>query len=179
MSGSIYIPRTAAVSDIIDTDDAIPTGAGADTTQFVVDLLGDPDRNKPLGEGFQNVYPSEIDFEGTKVKKFIDAEEYLKQQGYRHVYFAYDPGEVARDLTKENIALLKTQMAAVIFKGESSYDERWFALQTLHAFVYDLISTFSKFNDNFDGGRFMEATQVARYKLELEREQATKIATGI
>ena len=69
--------------------------------------------------------------------------------------------------------------AAVIFKGESSYDERWFALQTLHAFVYDLISTFSKFNDNFDGGRFMEATQVARYKLELEREQATKIATGI
>lgn len=113
MAGSIYIPRTAAVSDIIDTDDAIPQGPGADTTQFVVDLLGDPDRNKPLGEGFQNVYPSEIDFQGTKVKKFIDAEEYLKQQGYRHVYFAYDPGEVARDLTKENIALLKTQMAGV------------------------------------------------------------------
>ena len=113
MSGSIYIPRTAAVSDIIDTDDAIPTGPGADTTQFVVDLLGDPDRNKPLGEGFQNVYPSEIDFQGTKVKKFIDAEEYLKQQGFRHVYFAFDPGEVARDLTKQNIALLKTQMAGV------------------------------------------------------------------
>ena len=113
MAGSIYIPRTAAVSDIIDTDNVEPTGPGADTTQFVVDLLGDPDRNKPLGEGFQNVYPSEIDFQGTKVKKFIDAEEYLKQQGFRHVYFAFDPGEVARDLTKQNIALLKTQMAGV------------------------------------------------------------------
>ena len=69
--------------------------------------------------------------------------------------------------------------AAVIFKEETSYNERWYALQTLNATVYDLVETFSKFNDNFDGPRFMEATQVARYKLELEREQATKIATGI
>ena len=102
MAGSIYIPRTAAISDIIETDNVEPTGPGADTTQFVVDLLGDPDRNKPLGEGFQNVYPSEIDFQGTKVKKFIDAEEYLKQQGFRHVYFAFDPGEVARDWMSQN-----------------------------------------------------------------------------
>ena len=69
--------------------------------------------------------------------------------------------------------------AAVIFKEDTSYNERWYALQTLNATVYDLVETFSKFNDNFDGPRFMEATQVARYKLELEREQATKIATGI
>ena len=67
--------------------------------------------------------------------------------------------------------------AAVIFKEDTSYNERWYALQTLNATVYDLVETFSKFNDNFDGPRFMEATQVARYKLE--REQATKIATGI
>ena len=113
MAGSIYIPRTAAISDIIETDNVEPIGPGADTTQFVVDLLTDPDRNKPLGEGFQNVYPSEVEFDGAKVKKFIDAEEYLKQQGFRHVYFAFDPGEVARDLTKQNIALLKTQMAGV------------------------------------------------------------------
>jgi len=69
--------------------------------------------------------------------------------------------------------------ALVIFNGEETYQEKWFALATLHAFVYDLAETFSKFNDNFDSGRFIEATQVAKYKLELEREQATKIASGI
>tara|TARA_B100001778_G_scaffold273909_1_gene236411 strand:+ start:191 stop:451 length:261 start_codon:yes stop_codon:yes gene_type:complete len=70
--------------------------------------------------------------------------------------------------------------AAVIFKDtEISYDERWYALQILTVTVYDLVDTFYGFNDNFDGPRFLEATQVARYKLELEREQATKIAEGI
>ena len=116
MAGSIYIPRTAAVSeDIINTDDVTPPpGPGGDTTQFVIDLLTDPDRNKPLGTGFQNAYPSEVTSpSGDTVKVFIDAEEYLKQQGFRHVYFGNDPGEVGRDLNKDNIALLKTQMSNV------------------------------------------------------------------
>ena len=69
--------------------------------------------------------------------------------------------------------------AEVIFHGEATYQEKWYALATLHAFVYDLVSTFSKFNDNFNSGKFIEATQVAKYKLELERVQATKIASGI
>jgi len=49
MVGSIYIPRTGSVSnnDIIDTDDVVITGEDADTKQFIIDLLTDPDRNKP------------------------------------------------------------------------------------------------------------------------------------
>jgi len=69
--------------------------------------------------------------------------------------------------------------ALVIFNGEETYQEKWFALATLLAFVYDLVETFSRFNKNFDGGKFIQASQVAKYKLELEREQATKIASGI
>ena len=69
--------------------------------------------------------------------------------------------------------------ALVIFNGEATYQEKWYALSTLLALVYDLVQTFSKFNNNFDGGRFIHQSQVARCKLELEREQATKIASGI
>ena len=39
MVGSIYIPRTGSVSDIIDTDDVVITGEDADTKQFIIDLL--------------------------------------------------------------------------------------------------------------------------------------------
>lgn len=69
--------------------------------------------------------------------------------------------------------------ALVIFNGEATYQEKWYALSTLLALVYDLVQTFSKFNNNFDGGRFIQASQVARCKLELEREKATEIASGI
>ena len=54
MVGSIYIPRTGSVSDIIDTDDVVITGEEGDTKQFIIDLLTDPDRNKPLGTGFHS-----------------------------------------------------------------------------------------------------------------------------
>ena len=107
----IYIPRTGAVSDIIDTDNVVPED---DTKQFIIDLLTDPDRNKPLGTGFQSNYDMTVEGpDGEIINKTVGAEEYLLQQGYRHVYFARDAGEVARDLTKDNIALLKTQMANV------------------------------------------------------------------
>ena len=110
MSGSIYIPRTGSVSDIIDTDNV---ESEDDVSQFIIDLLTDPDRNKPLGEGFQSNYDMEVIVDGNVIMKKVDAEEYLKQQGFKHVYFARDAGEVARDLTKDNIAILKTQMVNV------------------------------------------------------------------
>ena len=114
MVGSIYIPRTGSVSTIIDTDDVEITGEDADVKQFIIDLLTDPGRNKPLGTGFQSNYDMQIDGpDGTQIIKPVGAEEYLTQQGYRHVYFARDAGEVARDLNKDNIALLKTQMSNV------------------------------------------------------------------
>ena len=79
----------------------------------------------------------------------------------------------------EEIANNLNYRALVIFNGEATYQEKWYALSTLLALVYDLVQTFSKFNNNFDGGRFIQASQVAKYKLELERGQATKIASGI
>jgi len=79
----------------------------------------------------------------------------------------------------EAIAKNLDYRALVIFNGEATYQEKWYALSTLLALVYDLVETFSKFNDNLDSGKFIEATQVAKYKLELEREQATNIASGI
>lgn len=79
----------------------------------------------------------------------------------------------------EEIANNLDYRAKVIFNDESTYHEKWYALAILQALVYDLVQTFSKFNDNFDSGRFIQASQVDKYKLELEREQAYKIATGI
>ena len=69
--------------------------------------------------------------------------------------------------------------ASAIFNGEETYQEKWFALATLQAFVYDLAETFNGFNENFDMSRFIQATNIRKYKLELEREQATKIASGV
>ena len=79
----------------------------------------------------------------------------------------------------EEIANNLDYRALVIFNGKATYQEKWYALSTLLALVYDLVQTFSKFNNNFDGGKFIQASKVSKYKLELEREQATKIATGI
>tara|TARA_R110000823_G_C15742478_1_gene481001 strand:+ start:50 stop:310 length:261 start_codon:yes stop_codon:yes gene_type:complete len=70
--------------------------------------------------------------------------------------------------------------AQVIYEGEySTYEEKWFALSTLNATAYDLSRTFQKFNPNFNQGLFIEACEVGAYKLELERERASYIATGL
>jgi len=69
--------------------------------------------------------------------------------------------------------------ASAIFNGEETYQEKWFALAILQGFVYDLAITFKGFNENFDMSRFIQSTNITKYKLELEREQATKIASGI
>lgn len=61
----------------------------------------------------------------------------------------------------------------------SSYDEKWYALSTLNATVYDLAETFQGFNPNFNQALFIEACKVGAFKLELERERATAIATGL
>ena len=70
--------------------------------------------------------------------------------------------------------------AQVIFSGDyPSYDEKWYALSTLNATVYDLAETFQRFNPNFSQGLFIEAFEVGAFKLELERERATEIASGL
>ena len=60
-----------------------------------------------------------------------------------------------------------------------TYEEKWFALATLNATVHDLKNTFTRFNPNFSGVTFVNACGVNSLKLELERERATYIATGM
>ena len=60
-----------------------------------------------------------------------------------------------------------------------TYDEKWLALATLNATVYDLRHTFAKFNPNFSPSTFIIACGVHGLKLELERERATTIASGL
>ena len=79
----------------------------------------------------------------------------------------------------EEIANEIKYRAIVVFNGEETYEEKWFALLTLTNLVYELSQTFKRFNENFDSGRFIQATEVLKYKLELEREQATNVATGL
>ena len=70
--------------------------------------------------------------------------------------------------------------AQVIFEGEyPSYEEKWFGLSTLNATVYDLAETFQRFNPNFNQALFIKACEVGAFKLELERQRATEIATGV
>jgi len=70
--------------------------------------------------------------------------------------------------------------AQVIYEGEYlSYEEKWIALSTLNATAYDLSRTFQKFNSNFNQGMFIEECEVKAFKLELERERASYIATGL
>ena len=70
--------------------------------------------------------------------------------------------------------------ARVIFEAEyPSYQEKWFALSTLNATAYDLAETFQKFNPNFNQALFIEACEVGAFKVELERERATAIASGL
>ena len=60
-----------------------------------------------------------------------------------------------------------------------TYQEKWTALATLNATVYDLRNTFAKFNPNFSHSTFIIACGVHGLKLELERQRATEIATGV
>ena len=69
--------------------------------------------------------------------------------------------------------------AIVVYSSDSSYDEKWFGLLTLAHLVNDFVSTFSKFNDNFNATNFINACGVNKLKLELETIQATQIASGI
>ena len=69
--------------------------------------------------------------------------------------------------------------AIVVYSSDSSYDEKWFGLLTLAHLVNDFVSTFSKFNDNFNATSFINAWGVNKLKLELETIQATEIASGI
>ena len=104
---------------IIPGTDVTPDSSDQ-ATQWVIDLLsGDLNNKKPLGEGFQSKYQMEQTYMD-KAKGFpvtrtvdVDAEEYLKDKGYKFIYFPYMPGEVARDIAPALRILLKNQMSSI------------------------------------------------------------------
>tara|TARA_R100001509_G_C4772011_1_gene183343 strand:+ start:456 stop:677 length:222 start_codon:yes stop_codon:yes gene_type:complete len=55
---------------------------------------------------------------------------------------------------------INKRAAVVTFSQELNDDEKFIALHTLKHLAYDLGSTFSKFNDNFDYERFIKACNV-------------------
>ena len=55
---------------------------------------------------------------------------------------------------------INTRATVVVFSQELSSDEKYIALHTLKHLAYDLGSTFSKFNDNFDYDKFIKACNV-------------------
>ena len=76
--------------DIITGDDGIPIDPGL--TQQIVDRLVDElglDSNKPLGIGFKSKYTVMVldDVLGIEAPKDVDAEDYLKSQGFKYIYF--------------------------------------------------------------------------------------------
>jgi hypothetical protein len=77
---------------------------------------------------------------------------------------------IAKDINKKTLEILECNF---------SYDEKWFALLTLEDLVHELRITFSEFNNNFDVDKFIIACGVRSLKLELERDRATQIASGL
>jgi len=59
---------------------------------------------------------------------------------------------IAEDINK--------RATVVVFSQELSSDEKYIALHTLKHLAYDLGSTFSKFNNNFDYDKFIKACNV-------------------
>ena len=55
----------------------------------------------------------------------------------------------------------------IFFSQELTNDDKHIALHTLIHMAYDLGSTFSKFNDNFDYDKFIKACAVAEIKEDL------------
>ena len=64
---------------------------------------------------------------------------------------------IAEDINK--------RATVVVFSQELSSDEKHIALHTLKHLAYDLGSTFSKFNNNFDYDKFIKACNVGEIQV--------------
>jgi len=85
-------------------------------------------------------------------------------------------------MTKKHFEIIANDLntrAIKVISTESSYEEKWFGLFTLEQLVIDFVNSFNKLNINFDDSKFIQSCGVSKLKRELEREQATKIASGV
>ena len=104
--------------DIITGDDGIPIDPGL--TQQIVDRLVDElglDSNKPLGIGFKSKYTVMVldDVLGIEAPKDVDAEDYLKSQGFKYIYFPEDITQEAGAFGPKIVEQFKNMMATIGF----------------------------------------------------------------
>jgi len=109
---------TTPIEIITGDENGIPVEPGL--AQSIVDRLADElglDSNKPLGIGFKSKYTVMVldDVLGVEAPKDVDAEDYLKQQGFKYIYFPEDITQEAGAFGPKIIEQMKNMMATVGF----------------------------------------------------------------
>jgi len=102
--------------DIITGDDGIPVDPGL--ANSIVDRLVDElglDSNKPLGIGFKSKYSVMVldDVLGVEAPKDVDAEDYLKSQGFKYIYFPEDITQEGGAFGPKIVEQMKNMMATI------------------------------------------------------------------
>ena len=109
---------TTPIEIITGDENGIPVDPGL--AQTIIDRLVDElglDSNKPLGIGFKSKYTVMVidDVLGTEAPKDVDAETYLKDQGFKYVYFPEDITQEGGAYGPKIVEQFKNMMATIGF----------------------------------------------------------------
>jgi len=107
---------TDPVEIITGGENGIPVDPGL--AQSIVDRLADElglDSNKPLGIGFKSKYTVMVldDVLGVEAPRDVDAEDYLKSQGFKYVYFPEDITQEGGAFGPKIVEQMKNMMATI------------------------------------------------------------------
>lgn len=107
---------TDPVEIITGDENGIPVDPGL--AQSIVDRLADElglDSNKPLGIGFKSKYTVMVldDVLGVDAPRDVDAEDYLKSQGFKYVYFPEDITQEGGAFGPKIVEQMKNMMATI------------------------------------------------------------------
>lgn len=107
---------TDPVEIITGGENGIPVDPGL--AQSIVDRLADElglDSNKPLGIGFKSKYKVMVldDVLGVEAPRDVDAEDYLKSQGFKYVYFPEDITQEGGAFGPKIVEQMKNMMATI------------------------------------------------------------------
>jgi len=109
---------TDPIEIITGDENGIPVEPGL--AQSIVDRLADElglDSNKPLGIGFKSKYTVMVldDVLGVEAPKDVDAEDYLKSQGFKYIYFPEDITQEGGAFGPKIVEQMKNMMATIGF----------------------------------------------------------------
>lgn len=107
---------TDPVEIITGGENGIPVDPGL--AQSIVDRIADElglDSNKPLGIGFKSKYKVMVidDVLGVEAPRDVDAEDYLKSQGFKYVYFPEDITQEGGAFGPKIVEQMKNMMATI------------------------------------------------------------------